>query len=121
MIFNEQKISITTKDFYSVLTSAVISDSQIIPIGEYNEYYNTGSKGGLGAIEVSPMTYDSSIDGDFNLADAIGQNGLNIYIDGNQPFYNETPYDCQQTRLAITKGKDLTLSNMISFISIQLC
>ncbi len=119
MIFNEQQISVTTTDFYSVLTSAVISKSTITKIGQYDEYYNAGSTGGLGAIAVSPITYDSSIDGDFNLADAIGQNGLNIYIDGSQPTYKETPYDCEQVRLALTPGNDLALSDMKAYISIQ--
>lgn len=117
MIFNEQQIEIDTIDYYSILTSAIVVESSIKEIGEYDEYYNNGADVSLGSINLDEFSYDQDIGGDYDLEDAI--DALGIYVDGNQPIYKETPFDSQQARLAITTGKDLKLTEMKSFISIQ--
>lgn len=114
--FTDYDVSLGTLNFESRLKSAVISTSEIVPIGAYNEFYTQGTYISLGSIDLTNFGSLSGVNqGQIDVAGEI--RALDLYLDGTAEPTMETPYDCVQLRFPFTKGEDLVLEHMTAYIS----
>lgn len=123
--FTDLDAEVDTIAFESTLISAVVSKSEITPIGEYDTYYIAGSKVSLGAVDFNKLdanalaseTPSTPSTGEFDLGAQL--RAMELGVDSTGVINPESEFSIVPKQQPFTIGEDFCLNNMKSFLSIQ--